>query len=1296
MTFARPLQSLFLLCAMLPALCAKASGPVAVITWDVETSRLASYTLDALRGETVNLEPHFTSYKASMDLSTVTNVDFCYRDATMASGTYHSVTGSILVATGGTVRVQWTPEADTGASSYTYTLALRSELGATLRSYGTLRITTSVTGIATNRPATLESVDWESALTNTTPTGLAGSVPVVTWNVETAILKAYPIDLLRGETVYLQPRLLNYSQPMSLLDVSQVILRYRHSGLATGFYYTATGLVISPTNGEMRIAWTPGCDDNAASYDYTIAVKSAAGDDLRGYGTFRMLSSVVGATTNVPVIAGTIDWSTIDNSNLGDAPFELKEGVGGGVVATWASNHVISLEGLTNGWNLGSAQATFASNLSLAISGSTSRWNTASIDATAATNWLATNSLGLVSARASWASNSAVGLQALTSGWNTASADATSATNWLATNSLGLVSTRANWASNSAVSLQGLTSGWNLGSAQGAFASNLSLAISGSTSRWNTAAVDATAATNWLATNSLGLVSARASWGSNGVVTLNVLTTRWNTASTDATSATNWLSTNSLGLVSARASWASNSAVSLQALTSGWNLGSAQGAFASNLSLAISGSTSRWNTASIDATAATNWLATNSLGLVSARASWASNSAVTLQGLTSGWNTASARATYASNLAASISGTTSRWNTAAIDATSATNWLATNRLTAVSTWASNSAVTLQGLTSGWNTASARATYASNLSLAISGSTSRWNTASTDATSATNWLVTNRLTAVSTWASNSAVTLQGLTSGWNTASARATYASNLSLAISGSTSRWNTASVNATAATNWLGTNTLAALATWASNTAAYASNNVGDAAAPNYVVVSNAAVYASNLWDIAGGSTSAWNTAAIDATSATNWLSTNTLAALAAWASNTAVYASNNIGSGSAPNYVVVSNAAVYASNLWDVAAGSTSRWNTASTDATAATNWLATNSLGQVSAWATWCSNLWVVANPSTSSWNVARTDSTAATNWIATNTLASRISSIEGGTNANVTTATNLAYNAAKGLTNGLVTASITNGCLTNSSWVGTATSPLDMGGNAVSNIGSGSAFSSGYLVGPSLSADTTFTFAPTQTIDQINAIIAAIPANLNKKTLYLKFESGTYTNATATPLTINAFYAGVVNVQWTNTYSTVGTNQPVVIDMSAKNSACVSLANNLAQVNVTGFKMVPNSTGGYAGFVCNSCVSVKAEYCSVMGNGNSNGHGFLNSQGTLYILRSVVGSVQIFTFTQSGNYLTTIQLSYATNTTPAYGAYALIGTVLRADANVLGTTDTLLGTGGLIVNSGGKVLP
>jgi hypothetical protein len=152
---------------------------------------------------------------------------------------------------------------------------------------------------------------------------LAAPLPApIRWDIETSRPATYGVTLFRGESVDLEPRFLSYSSAVSLSNATEVVLRYRPSHITTGaWYYAVTGSVLSASEGRIRVRWTPSAETVWTNYVYTLAAKTVDSLNPRGYGTLQLRGIVGGIVTSTPPVHMHLDWSRIENSNVGQAPF---------------------------------------------------------------------------------------------------------------------------------------------------------------------------------------------------------------------------------------------------------------------------------------------------------------------------------------------------------------------------------------------------------------------------------------------------------------------------------------------------------------------------------------------------------------------------------------------------------------------------------------------------------------------------------------------------------------------------------------------------------------------------------------------------------------------------------------------------------------------------------------------------------------------------------------------------------------------------------------------------------------
>jgi hypothetical protein len=122
--------------------------------WYVDTERLTPHNIDLRRGEQRFIEPIFRSYNTAIDISPATNGTVIMRYASSDLTNFYSVTGSVLVATSGTVRIPWTTANETITNRLTYDIIVSSPTSSIVRCYGNLTLATPVgyNGTVTNNP----------------------------------------------------------------------------------------------------------------------------------------------------------------------------------------------------------------------------------------------------------------------------------------------------------------------------------------------------------------------------------------------------------------------------------------------------------------------------------------------------------------------------------------------------------------------------------------------------------------------------------------------------------------------------------------------------------------------------------------------------------------------------------------------------------------------------------------------------------------------------------------------------------------------------------------------------------------------------------------------------------------------------------------------------------------------------------------------------------------------------------------------------------------------------------------
>ena len=140
------------------------------------------------------------------------------------------------------------------------------------------------------------------------------------WTCHTEKPKGEPLRIARGETQVLEITYLAYNQPVNLLSVYDVRLRYRSDDMATGTYHAVTGSVTG-TN-TVQITWTPAAEAAADRYIFDVLLQGADSASLKAGGTITLTGHITGTVTNVPsIVTGIFDWGGVQHVGITNAPF---------------------------------------------------------------------------------------------------------------------------------------------------------------------------------------------------------------------------------------------------------------------------------------------------------------------------------------------------------------------------------------------------------------------------------------------------------------------------------------------------------------------------------------------------------------------------------------------------------------------------------------------------------------------------------------------------------------------------------------------------------------------------------------------------------------------------------------------------------------------------------------------------------------------------------------------------------------------------------------------------------------
>lgn len=126
---------------------------VPALQWDVDLRRPSTYTLPLYRGETIALQPRFLKAAGTpFVIPESAIVELRYRPTGAYTGTYYQLYGSVESSTNGRVTATWTAANEATNSTYSYTYSVTADGIPVLRCNGTLTLTDTVGGTATNIP----------------------------------------------------------------------------------------------------------------------------------------------------------------------------------------------------------------------------------------------------------------------------------------------------------------------------------------------------------------------------------------------------------------------------------------------------------------------------------------------------------------------------------------------------------------------------------------------------------------------------------------------------------------------------------------------------------------------------------------------------------------------------------------------------------------------------------------------------------------------------------------------------------------------------------------------------------------------------------------------------------------------------------------------------------------------------------------------------------------------------------------------------------------------------------------
>jgi len=146
---------------------------------------------------------------------------------------------------------------------------------------------------------------------------LGGITREIRWDVaaEEHEVKPKDVDILRGDTVVLSPRLMHGGKPVALPPGAVGTFYWQTNGMHNAWW--STPAVAAPPEAEGRIVatWVPAMDSGALHYTWFVAVQQEGTRAYRASGTIRMRPSPGAVPNELPLPRQSIDFATVEIIN---------------------------------------------------------------------------------------------------------------------------------------------------------------------------------------------------------------------------------------------------------------------------------------------------------------------------------------------------------------------------------------------------------------------------------------------------------------------------------------------------------------------------------------------------------------------------------------------------------------------------------------------------------------------------------------------------------------------------------------------------------------------------------------------------------------------------------------------------------------------------------------------------------------------------------------------------------------------------------------------------------------------
>lgn len=321
-------------------------------SWTVNTTVSDPHPLQFRRGETRQLEITFVRGSTPHDITEAESVVMRYWVAGMTSP--WTITGSVYNATGGVVRIRWTPECASTNQFYYYDVVVTSSNAVLIRAFGGITVDPAIGGSPLPLPGDA-ATDWTN-IPSGTVIQAADISPREYWTVKEGSTEPRNIQLRRGETKILEVTYVRGTNVLDLSDANAAALRFIAAGMTNHY---VVGGVFADGGKQNPVLWklAPWNIGSNSVYDFEMVLISSNAVRMHPVGKINITPSISRVSTNSPMAGSIVDWQTIsEHLHLAFAPFPS---------TAWVEAYVLAHSGVATGLVWGALSGNISNQVDL-------------------------------------------------------------------------------------------------------------------------------------------------------------------------------------------------------------------------------------------------------------------------------------------------------------------------------------------------------------------------------------------------------------------------------------------------------------------------------------------------------------------------------------------------------------------------------------------------------------------------------------------------------------------------------------------------------------------------------------------------------------------------------------------------------------------------------------------------------------------------------------------------------------------------------------------------------------------